>query len=477
MNHTNKTASSYPLRHSRAEYSEKVWRDSAPSCGGYYHRWLQRVYGFIIPNGLRVLEVGCGNGDLLASLKPEYGIGIDFAPSAIERARKSHPGLRFEVMDAEALDLGDESFDFIILSDLVNDLWDVQTTLAILRPYCHPRTRLVMNYYSHLWKIPLKMAQTFRLAIPTLPQNWLTLSDMRNLLILEDYESLHDWSEMILPLPLAGANWVNRFLAKVIPFRWLALTNFVVARPIGKATTDKPTCTIVVAARNEEGHIDELFARIPKLGSQTEIIFVEGNSKDDTFGSIERAIAAHPDRNCRLLKQTGKGKGDAVRTGFAAATGDILMILDADMTVPPEDLFRFYEAIASGKGEFINGVRMVYPMEDEAMRFFNLVGNKFFAAAFSWLLGQQIRDTLCGTKVMWRKDYERLVANRDYFGDFDPFGDFDLLFGAAKLNLKILELPIRYHSRRYGETNISRWRHGVLLLRMVVFALLRIKFF
>jgi glycosyltransferase involved in cell wall biosynthesis len=251
----------------------------------------------------------------------------------------------------------------------------------------------------------------------------------------------------------------------------------LIGRPVGTPIAESPTCTVVVAARNEEGHIDELFARIPELGPKTEIIFVEGNSKDDTYGAIERAIVSHPARNCRLLKQTGIGKGDAVRAGFAEAKGEILMILDADMTVRPEDLGRFYEAIVSGKGEFINGVRLVYPMENEAMRFFNLVGNKFFAAAFSWLLGQPIRDTLCGTKVLWRKDYVRLVSNRSYFGDFDPFGDFDLLFGAAKLNLKILELPIRYHSRRYGETNISRWSHGMLLLRMVVFASRRIKFF
>lgn len=477
MNHSNKILLKHSRQISRAAHWEQMWRDTSRSWGAYYHRWLQRVYGFVIPKDARVLELGCGCGDLLASLQPEDGLGIDFAPSAIEKARNRHPGLRFEVMAAEALELGDDKFDYIVLSDLVNDLWDVQTTLAGLRPYCHPGTRLVLNFYSHLWQMPLQIAQRLRLTTPTLSQNWLTVADIRNLLTLEGFELLRYWSEMVVPLPVPGANWCNRFLAKVIPFRWLGLANVVVGRPAGKPATGEPTCTVVVAARNEEGHIDELFDRIPELGPQTEIIFVEGNSKDDTYGAIERAIAAHPERNCRVLKQPGKGKGDAVRAGFAAATGDILMILDADMTVLPEDLPRFYEAIASGKGEFINGVRLVYPMEDEAMRFFNIVGNKFFAAAFSWLLGQPIRDTLCGTKVIWRKDYGRLVANRAYFGNFDPFGDFDLLFGAAKLNLKILELPIRYHSRRYGETNISRWSHGVLLLRMVIFASRRIRFF
>jgi glycosyltransferase involved in cell wall biosynthesis len=269
---------------------------------------------------------------------------------------------------------------------------------------------------------------------------------------------------------------LNRYIAKIFPFRLLCLTNFAVARPLIPPANTQPTVSVVIAARNESGHIDELLARIPCMGGQTEIIFVEGNSTDDTYAAIERAISANPQLDCKLLKQPGKGKGDAVRTGFDAATGDILMILDADITVPPEDLPRFYDIMANGSAEFVNGVRLVYPMEGDAMRFANLIGNKFFSWAFSWLLGQPIRDTLCGTKVLWKKDYQRIADNRAYFGDFDPFGDFDLLFGAAKLNLKIMEVPIRYRARRYGETNISRWSHGWLLLKMVAFAAKRIKF-
>jgi glycosyltransferase involved in cell wall biosynthesis len=212
------------------------------------------------------------------------------------------------------------------------------------------------------------------------------------------------------------------------------------------------------------------------MGRRTEIVFVEGHSNDGTYETIQREMAARPDWQCKVLRQAGKGKGDAVRLGFRQASGDILMILDADLTVSPEDLPRFYEALCSEKGEFINGVRLVYPLEKEAMRFFNFLGNKFFSLAFSWLLGQPIKDTLCGTKVLWKKHYDLIAQNRSYFGDFDPFGDFDLLFGAAKLNLKIVEVPIRYQERTYGETNIRRWSHGWLLLKMVVFALRRIKF-
>jgi glycosyltransferase involved in cell wall biosynthesis len=265
---------------------------------------------------------------------------------------------------------------------------------------------------------------------------------------------------------------------KVWPFKLLALTNVIVALPKAQRgpLSEEPLVSVVIPARNESGNIPHIFTRTPEMGRGVELVFVEGHSKDDTFAAIEKAIADHPERRCKLLQQTGVGKGDAVRTGLAQASGDVLMILDADLTVPPEDLPRFYEVLCSDKGEFVNGVRLVYPMEKQAMRFLNLVGNKFFSLTFSWLLGQPIKDTLCGTKALRKADYERIAANRAHFGDFDPFGDFDLLFGAAKLNLKIVEVPIRYRERTYGTTNIQRWKHGWLLLKMVLFAARRIKF-
>jgi glycosyltransferase involved in cell wall biosynthesis len=231
----------------------------------------------------------------------------------------------------------------------------------------------------------------------------------------------------------------------------------------------------VIPCRNEKGNIEAAIQRLPNFGNHQEIIFVDGHSTDGTVEEIQRVIDTYRDRTIRFLAQDGQGKGDAVRKGFAAATGDILMILDADLTVPPEDLPKFYDAIVCGKGEFINGCRLVYPMEGQAMRFLNLLGNKFFSVAFSWLLNQPLKDTLCGTKVMFREDYLKLAANRHYFGDFDPFGDFDLILGASKLNLKILEVPIRYRDRTYGSTKISRFQHGWLLLKMTFFAFCKLK--
>lgn len=461
----------------RSNRWDSIYSSRAKSLGRYYQSRLTHIYRHLIPQGKRVLELGCGKGDLLAAINPSFGVGVDFSPRAIELARKQFPDLHFVVGDVhEELEIN-QPFDYIILSDLINDLWDIQKVLEMLKPFCSVQTRMIFNFHSHLWGIPLQIAQRLGLAKPTLPQNWITVPDLNNLLELSGYQPLRSWSEIMLPVPVPLlSNFVNRYFSKLWPLNVLNIANFLVARRHDIPIKRMATVSVVIAARNEEGHIEELINRIPMMGAGTEIIFVEGNSSDDTYAEIGRAMQAHPNLNIKCFKQSGRGKGDAVRKGFDKATGDILMILDADITVPPEDLPRFFDCLVDGKAEFVNGVRLVYPMEEKAMRFFNLLGNKFFSYAFSWLLGQPIRDTLCGTKVLWRKDYQRIACNRAYFGDFDPFGDFDLLFGAARLNLCILELPIRYRARSYGETNISRWRHGWLLLRMVLFAARRIKF-
>ncbi len=450
----------------------------ATSWGGCYHDRLLVVYRALIPRGKRVLEIGCSTGDLLAGVRPSVGVGVDFSLPMLQEGARRHPELLLIHADAHQLYLRD-SFDYIILSDLVNDLWDVQTVLTQIASIATSQTRIIINTYSRLWELPLKLAQRLGVKTANLEQNWLTVQDLDGLLRLTNFETIRHWSEVLWPVKTrAVAGFFNRYLVKLWPLYYFALTNVILARPqqFRLGANRRPKVSVVIPARNEAGNIDRIIARTPEMGAGTELLFVEGGSHDDTYKVIKNAIEANPHRRCRLLRQNGRGKGDAVRLGFAQATGDIFMILDADMTVPPETLPRFYDALISGKGEFVNGVRLVYPMEEQAMRYLNLIGNKFFSLAFSWLLGQPIKDTLCGTKVLWKKDYEQIAANRSYFGDFDPFGDFDLLFGAVKLNYKILEMPIRYAERTYGATNIDRWRHGWLLVKMVVFAMRRIKF-
>lgn len=452
--------------------------DTAPAV--YYHERLRRTYRFLIPPGSSVIELGSGDGDLLAALEPKRGVGVDFSTENVELARSRHPDLEFVEADVHELEVG-ETFDYVVISGLVNDVWDVQVMLDRVAPLCHPGTRVVLDIFNKLWQLPITLARSTGLAQRMLRQNWLSVPDMGNLMRVAGFEVISTTGEILLPfnIPIISTLF-NRFLVRLWPFSHLALAHVVVARldPYrhGAAVDPSATVSVVVPARNEAGHIHEILERVPAMGARTEILFVEGNSTDNTLEVIQQAVEERADPDIRYYRQPGTGKGDAVRYGYQQATGDVLMILDADMTVAPEDLPRFFDALTSGAGEFINGVRLVYPMEDEAMQFLNYLGNKFFGVTFSWLLRQPVKDTLCGTKVLSRTAYDVIAENRAYFGDFDPFGDFDLLFGAAKSNLKIVDIPIRYRQRRYGSTNIDRWRHGVMLLRMAWFAARKLRF-
>jgi len=444
----------------------------------HYHRDQTGYFRYLVAENRRVLEIGCGNGDLLNALKPSRGVGIDISPDTIELARKKYPHLTFQTSDADRLNqIPDETYDYIILSDFVGYLDDIQACLEELHRFCGPHTRIIISYYSFLWEPVLKLAEFLHLKMPTPEHSWLTPDDMRNLLSLADYQVVKTERRLLCPIYIPVFSWFLNHLGTFPVINKACLCHYVVARPMPRHDRNNLSVSIVIPCRNEKGNIEQAVQRLPRFGTRQEIIFVDGHSTDGTPEEIKRVALLHADREIKLLVQDRTGKGDAVHKGFQEAAGDVLMILDADLTVPPEDLPKFYRAIANGKAEFLNGCRLIYPMEGEAMRTLNLIANKLFAMAFTWLLGERLKDTLCGTKVMFREDYLTLAENRSYFGDFDPFGDFDLLFGASKINLKIIEIPVRYRRRTYGESQISRFRHGLLLFRMVIFALRKIKWF
>jgi SAM-dependent methyltransferase len=452
----------------------------------YYYAGLRRMLEVRIPPGLRVLDIGCGAGDLLAALRPSVGVGIDLSARAVAAARAAHPGPQLTFSEGDAADPAvldglRQTFDVVLLVNVVSHLEDVQATFEGLHAVLHPGSRVLVYSYSRLWQPALRLAEVLRLKYRQPTEAWLPPEEIEHLLGLADFEVVRRDRGQICPfyVPLVS-DPLNRFVGHLPIVDVLSFTFGLIARPAphrasGRRATS-PTVSVIIPCRNEAGHVPELARRLPELPQGSEFLFVEGNSQDDTVAAIERAIANHPEKPLRLLRQQGKGKGDAVRLGFGVARGDILLILDSDMGVAPETIPKFVDALVRGKGDLINGSRLVYPMEGKAMRFLNLLANKAFAWLFTWLLGQQVRDTLCGTKVLSRLDYERIEANRSYFGDFDPFGDFDLLFGAARLNMRIADLAIRYNARRYGATNISRFRHGVLLLRMSLFAARKLKF-
>ena len=446
-----------------------------------YYEDLNRLHQLLVAPGLRVLEIGCGLGDLLAATHPGHGVGIERDPAIAAAARAAHPHLRIVCAEAATIDpaaIGESApFDVILLANTLNTLEDVQGVLERLAAFCHDRTRLVVSFHNWLWQPLLKAAETLGLRQPQPPESWLTPRDVQNLLDLAGWEVLKQGHRCLLPrrIPLL-APLANRWLSQLPVLEQFGLTHWLVARPATPAQR-RPSVSVVIPARNEAGNIAAAIDRMPLLGSATEVLFVEGHSSDDTWAEIERVCGSYSGPlRLRALRQSGRGKADAVWLGFDKAEGDVLMILDADLTVRPEDLPRFYKALAEGRGEFVNGCRLVYPRTSAAMPPLNTAANRFFAAAFSWLLRQRLKDTLCGTKVIWKADYERLKAGRAYFGDFDPFGDFDLLFGAAKLNLKIVEVPVRYQERSYGSSNIAHVKEGLILARMCLYAAQKLRF-
>lgn len=460
-----------------------------------YYRYLEARLRSLVPPNQAVVELGCGTGNLLHALRPGRGLGIDVSPRMVEIAAEKYPQFEFRVDDAEAIG-SLERFDYIIASDLVGDLLDIGAMLDRVHALSHDRTRLILTFHNPALEGVLRVAQHLGVAMAPARQNWIGPRDLDNLLQLGDFVVEQVESGLLMPLPIPILDLVaNDHLARLRGPRYFNLVNIVVARPVRPRPRPKPlTCTVVIPCRNEVNNIDAAIARMPRLGTHTEILFVDGASTDGTVERIEALRARyHGQKDIKLLHQAARsstgaptdpdapvamlrlGKGDAVRKGFDAATGEVLMILDADLTVPPEDLPAFFAPLATGKADFVNGSRLVYPMEERAMKFVNYLGNKFFSVLFTWLLGQPIRDTLCGTKALRKADYLRIKDGRAYFGEFDPFGDFDLLFGAARLKLRIVDVPVRYRRRTTGVTKVRILKHGWLLLAMSVVAFRKFK--
>lgn len=472
----------------------------------FYHDGVRDIIARHIEPGSSILLIGSATGNLLAQLQaqPQRSLGVDIAPSMVDVARGKFPDYTFEVADVENLRLDDAAgnprrFDAIVLSDVVGYLSDVQTTLRDLRRFVEPGGQIVVTYYNLLWEPILVAGEKLRVKMPQKTQNWLSMHDIETMLRLSEWKIEDKGSALAVPIDVPFAKAFNRFASNNALLRHLGLVQYFCARyepaPVAAAKkAAQATVSVIVPCRNERGNIANGIKRIPQLGAHTEIIFVDGNSDDGTVEEIESEIqrwqgvkdirlihqvtnTADPDETSTIGKglMLKLGKGDAVRKGFAAATGDILMILDSDLTVAPEELPKFVFPLTEGYADFVNGGRLVYPMEGDAMRFLNLIGNKIFGLVFSWLIDQPVKDTLCGTKALFKRDYERIAANRAYFGDFDPFGDFDLLFGAARLGLRIVDMPIRYRARTAGSSKVTIFKHGILLLRMTWIGFIRLK--
>lgn len=439
----------------------------------YFRKEVARLVLSQIPPQSDILDIGCGDGMLIEMSNARFAMGLDINETFIDRLSAKQEsnfiGLSQAIEYSDVAKFG-RKFQYVVMAGLLEQVYDILTVFRKVRELTSQDTRVIIVSYSRLWQPFFRLAEKLGLKSSFPIQNWVPVSEISNLGQQSGFEIVKSQRAILIPFNIPGlSRWMNRWLAPLPIIRQFAFTHLTVMRPVTQSV-DVASVSVVIAARNESGNIASILDRMPKLAPEQEIVFVEGNSSDDTWDEIsrscqERRSSGYP-FTLKAFQQTGVGKGDAIRLGFEESTGDVLIILDADISVPPEELPRFIDCLREGNAEFVNGSRLVYGMDSGAMRFLNLLGNRFFGSLFTFLLGQPIRDTLCGTKALRRDKYLEIAANRAKFGDFDPFGDFDLLFGAAGLNLKIRDQPVHYKARTYGSTNISRFRHGILLLKM-----------
>jgi len=467
------------LQNERNRRHQSVWASTRTKWirrNKYYYECLKRLLRYLVEPGKRVLNIRCQTGFLLEALQPSYGVGVEISPEMVAIARAAHP--QFTYYEAFPEDfVAQQKFDYILVCD-VGDIADVQKTLLRLQTACERHTRLLIYTYNDAWEPLIALAQRLHLKIPQTQQNWLSEQDLIGLLTLSGFEWLKTYRSALFPkyVPLLSA-FMNRVVAKLPLIGRLCMIEVLVARAIPKPVdASEVTVSVIVPCKDERGNIESAVLRMPVLGRSTEIIFCDDKSTDGTADEVRRMQRLFPEGNIQLVEGPGICKSKNVWTGFEAATGDILVILDADLTVMPEELPYFIHAITRGGAEFVNGSRLVYPVPKAAMRSANVVGNKFFGAVFSYLLGQRIKDTLCGTKALWRTDWERIRPMIGTWSTMDRWGDYELLFGAAKLNLRILDQPVHYQERIFGATKMTQvFKHGLIMLRMCAHGFRRLK--
>jgi SAM-dependent methyltransferase len=433
----------------------------------YFYGRMQRLLRFLVEPGKRVLELRCQTGEFLATTEPAEGVGVEIGDTMVASAQAEHPELRFLKSDPETLDLG-ETFDYVLFNHVFDTL-DILAALRRARAHCGTDSRLIIINYNHFWQPILELATKLRLRSRFVEPNWVSDDDIRGFLRLAGFEAVREYRLLLFPkyIPLVST-FFNDFVARLPGLRWLCLMQVMVARPIAPPKQESDvTVSVIVPCRNEVGNILAAVERIPEMGAHTEILFCDDKSTDGTADEVRRMQRLHPQKDIRLINGPGICKAENVWSGFRAAHGDALMILDADLTVMPEELPVFFRALVEGQGGFINGSRLVYPMQGQAMKFANILGNKFFSLLFSFLLDQRVKDTLCGTKVLWRKDWERLEPCLGSWGIQDRWGDYELMFGASKLNLGIVEVPVHYQERIHGVTKMTKvFSNGWRMLRI-----------
>ena len=440
-------------------WKEKNW---------YYHNLLRQIFKKYIPEGSKVLQIGYGLGDALAALYPQKAMSIDEDEELIDISKRRFPSIQFiKAKPEEVIVKG--KYDYVIIPNSVAHFYDIQTVLEKTLKVLSKNSKVVMTATNPRWEQIFYILEKLKLKRPEDSRNWLRLADLRNIFEISGYDVEESGYSILIPAHIPFfSNLVNNFIKGSGFLAQFCVEEYIVARKAKLRRKKNLSCTVLIPCYNEEENIKQAIATVPKMGTKTEILVVDDGSSDKTAQVVKRVMKKN--KNLKLISyKPNQGKGYAVKKGFDAVVTDTMMIQDADMTVPPEELPRFFNLIAEGKADFVNGTRMIYPMEEEAMRQLNLVGNLIFSWIFSWLLGQKVTDTLCGTKALFKRDYKKIKMGGE------SWGDFDLLFGASENKLKIVDLPVHYKKRVAGKSKMKAFKHGLVLAKMCIVGLWRLK--
>ncbi len=445
----------------------------------FYYQELTRLHQNLIPRGSRVLDIGCGTGNLLAAVTPSEGIGIDFSYEMVKRAQQKYPKLSFQVMDAHHLEF-DRPFDYIILSNLVGYTEDIWQVFRQLQKVTHERSRIIITNYNYFWQPIVAAAEYLNQKMPDRIQNWLPQEFLIHFLSLNGFEIVKKGTYLHSPLDLGSlGRGINTALSVVPGVSRLGLIEYLVARPtfLYEKKPPEKSVSIIVPTHQEAGNIETIIKTTPHIGKDTQLIFVDLPGKDGTAEKIkyEKKRYKGPLTITFIEQKEKNGKIGALRLGVKKATGDIILTYDADVTIPPADLYKFYLALVEGRAELINGTRLVYPTEKGAMRFLNHIANSFFAILFTWALGQHFTDTLCGSKGFFKKDFETFEKEHTSYDHLDKYGDYFLLLHAYTKNLQIAEVPVRYTQRKYGDTKLNRFSNGWEFFQMFIYFFWQVK--
>ncbi len=431
------------------------WRDK----NRYYHDSLAEFVRGVGPPDGNVLEVGAGTGDLLASVPAAHAVGLNLSKRLNELASAKHPLLDLRTFEIDHISLPDGfTADHVVMVNMLDHVHDIWELVESLQPHLGEHSLLLLTTTNPLWAPVMRLGGRLGWRVPDSPRNYLTSRDIASVLALQGIDVVE--SGFLLPAPKrvpVVADLLNLIVPDVPVLRYASSVQYLAARV--RCVRRPLSVSVVIPCHNEEGNIAECIARTPDFGRSTEVVVVDDGSRDETR-AVVRSVMQRDPRVRLVAYDTNHGKANAVRAGFDAATGDVLMILDADMTVAPEDLPKFLKPLQDGTADFVNGTRLVYPMAGQAMPLANFLGNKAFCFLTSWALRQRVSDTLCGTKALFRADYEKLpIVGKD------RWGDFDLLFGAARSRLRILEIPVHYGDRKSGDSKMNVRRDGWLFLK------------